>query len=182
MEYTQKTQLKLCIALNMALLTFIGIALSFYSNIGTGYMRFGPNADLEILSLKIDTWTKYIIFQAFIAIIVMTDVYIGEIAGPILGFTVYNPDKKNITEFSRMELQLYANGMFIITSLRSVLMVIVSISQIDIAILKVVYGELMSLYTIRSILLGKIFNEDIEQYQPIQTTENSLNIEIATMV
>jgi hypothetical protein len=83
---------------------------------------------------------------------------------------VYNPDKKVITEFSKFELQLYANGMWIITSLRNVMMIVISISQIDVALLQVLYGELTSLYTIRMLLNEKSFPED--GYAPIIGEDN----------
>jgi hypothetical protein len=77
-----------------------------------------------------------------------------------LGFNIYNPDKKIITEFSRLELQFYANSMWILNSLRKVMFVVISISQIDIALLQVLYGEVTSFYTIRLLLLEKQFPED----------------------
>ena len=44
---------------------------------------------------------------------------------PILGFNVYNPDKKIITDFSKNELNFLANLMFTINSIKSIFMVII---------------------------------------------------------
>ena len=112
------------------------------------------------MSVTLDTWTKYIVFQVFIAVIVISNVYINEVAGPILGFNIYNPDKKEITEFTRIELQLYANTIWMINALKSVTMIVISISQIDIALLRVIYGEIMSWFTIRMLLLEKKFTKE----------------------
>ena len=83
-----------------------------------------------IISVKIDTYTKYGCLLGMI--INIMKVVSQEIGIPILGFNVYNPDKKHITEFTKLELQ--ANTMFMISSIRSMFMVLVSISQIDIAL------------------------------------------------
>ena len=112
------------------------------------------------MSVTLDTWTKYIVFQVFIAVIEISNVYINEVAGPILGFNIYNPDKKEITEFTRIELQLYANTIWMINALKSVTMIVISISQIDIALLRVIYGEIMSWFTIRMLLLEKKFTKE----------------------
>jgi hypothetical protein len=84
----------------------------------------------------------------------------------ILGFSIYNPDKKIITEFTKNELQFYANSMFIISGIRDVFTVLLSISQIDLAIYNVLTSEIASLITIRLLLNEKQFisinNENIE--------------------
>lgn len=156
----KKQRLVKCIIMNAIL---FGIVLTFvivFKDAGNSYLRVGPHPDLIVLGVKINNITKYMLLQFFLAFVQVTSVYINEIASPILGFNIYNPDKKVITEFSRLELQLFANSMWILNSLRSVMFVVVSISQIDIALLQVLYGELTSFYTIRMLLLEKIFPED----------------------
>lgn len=91
------------------------------------------------------------------AIFKIFQVFINEIANPILGFTVYNPDKKVIKDFTKNELQIYTNSMFLIDGLRHVLTVMISISQIDIAIFDVVITEAVSIITVRIILNEKQF-------------------------
>jgi hypothetical protein len=174
---TIKTRLRLrqCLAINALLFVCIVCLICAFGDSDNPYLRFGPGRELQPLGVKIDTWTKYWMFQVLICIIKVTDVYIGEIANPILGFSVYNPDKKVITDFSKNELQLYANGMWMITSLRSVMMVMISISQIDVALLQVLYGELTSLYTIRLLLNEKSFPKD-GNYKPVPTSTADENL------
>jgi hypothetical protein len=169
----KKQRLINCIIVNGVLFTSILIFIVIFQDAGNKYLRFGPNNDLDVLGIKINNWKKYIIFQLFLAVVQMTNVYINEIASPIFGFTIYNPDKKEITEFGRLELQIYANSMWLLNSLRSVMFVVVSISQIDIALLQTFYGELMSFYTIRMLLLEKTFPEDkkIVEYELIKNME-----------
>ena len=122
-----------------------------------GFFRWGPHSDLIIMGITINTWTKYWWLQFAIAIIEISDTYTSENAFPILGFNVYNPDKKVITEFSRAELQCYSNTMTIIQSIKRVMLMIITISQIDIAMLKVIYGEITTIFTVRALLAEKTF-------------------------
>ena len=58
------------------------------------YLRWGPQDDLIIISVAIDDYTRYCMLLFCIMIIKVSDVLIGEIANPIIGFNIYNPDKK----------------------------------------------------------------------------------------
>jgi len=109
------------------------------------------------MSIQINTINKYIILQIFLAITEIIRCIENEIASPILGFNIYNPDKKIITEFTKNELQIMANSMWLIKNLISALSILVTISQLDIAILKVIYSELTAVYTIRVLLNEKEF-------------------------
>ena len=113
-------KLKACILANSVLLIIIIIILSiFRSESADKYWNYGPNKDLILISIQIDTWKKYFILLVFIALIRITEVVVGEIANPILGFSIYNPDKKVITEFTKNELQIYGNTMFLIDAVSS---------------------------------------------------------------
>ena len=115
-------------------------------------------------------------FASFFGICSNKSVIINEIANPILGFTIYNPDKKEVEEFSRCELQTYANLHWILEAIRSTLMVLVTISQLDIALLRVMYGEMTSFYTIRMLLNEKKFPEDNKSYQKIEEDTDGIEL------
>ncbi len=174
-----KYRLHLCIATNTFLFFLISVTLLLFYDEESTYLRYGPHSDLNVLGIKIDDWNKYIGLQFFLAMVEVTDVIINEIASPILGFNIYNPDKKEITQFTRLELQLYANSMWLINSLKRVLMVIVSISQIDIALLRVFYSELTTFYTIRMLLLEKRFPKEDAYRSVVQHEENDIEIVVA---
>lgn len=76
-----------------------------------------PNNNLYIMSVKINTKIRYLFLQVFLCLSEIVRVIVNEIASPILGFNIYNPDKKIITEFSKNELQIMANCMWTINSL-----------------------------------------------------------------
>ncbi len=174
-EEKMKYRLRICILTNSCLFILITLTLFFFYDKESSYLRYGPHKDLNVLGIKINTWKHYIGLQFFLAFVEITDVIINEMASPILGFNIYNPDKKEITQFTRFELQFYANSMWLLNSLKRVLMVVVSVSQIDIALLRVVYSEITSFYTIRMLLLEKKFpKEDI--YQNVNQNENIIEM------
>jgi len=154
---TNNNRLKYCIITNFLLLSIIIGFIAIMKEPGDKYFRIGPSSDLTIMSVKINSTERYILLQLFIAFTEITGVFINEIASPILGFNIYNPDKKLINEFTKNELQIMANCMWFINNLISALYILVTISQLDIAILRVVYSELTSIYTIRLLLNEKKF-------------------------
>ena len=97
----------------------------------------------------------------------VSDVIIADIAHPIIGFNIFNPDKKKIKEFSKLELQIYGNTMFLIDAVRGVLMIMLIISQFDVAIFGVIISQITSIFTIRSLLNEKEFvkDENINKYE-----------------
>ena len=158
--FTQKKssnniRLRQCVVLNLSLLLFIFIVIVVSRNPDDKYFRYGPNNDLFVMSIRVDTWKKYWLLQVCICIIEVVNMIIGELAMPILNFNIYNPDKKVIDEFTKNELQLLGNTMWCINSLIKTLTVLVSISQMDIAILRVFYSEATSIYSIRVLLNEK---------------------------
>lgn len=157
------TTLRLCISVNVvSLCVLFGLCLGFGEN-NVQFMKFGPQPSLEIFGICINTWTRYAILQALILCFQVTDVLVNEFASPILGFNVYNPDKKVITEFTKFELQCYCQTLWFVNNMKSALMLLVSISQIDIAMSKVAYAEITSIYTIRTLINKKKFL-DVSQH------------------
>jgi len=156
-------RLKCCVFMNFLLFFFIVISVViFNNNNNNNYFKYGPNDDLDILGIKINTTDKYIYLQLFLCFVEMSRAWTNEIASPILGFNIYNPDKKIITEFTKNELQLLANIMWLINSLTNALFILITISQIDIAILRILYSEITTIFTIRLLLNDKTFIDENE--------------------
>jgi hypothetical protein len=127
-------------------------------------MKVGPSPNLMLLGIKIDTWAKYTVLQVLMCIFQIADTVIQEFANPILGFNIYNPDKKDIKDFSRFQLQFYAQSFWFVNNVKYALLLLVSITQIDLAISKVIYSELAGIYTIGTLIAEKNFvtEHDIE--------------------
>jgi hypothetical protein len=98
-----------------------------------------------------------------ITLIRIVKVGVAELTDPILSFTIYNPDKKNIPDFTKNELQFYANYIYLIGSLRYVFTLMITIAQIDLAIFSVIIGEITSFFTIRKLLNEKTFIPEYEE-------------------
>ena len=64
---------------------------------------------------------------------------------------------KNIPEFTRNEIQLITNGTFLLYSIKTTLYVLITISQIDIALIKVTIGEITCIFTTYIQLSNKTF-------------------------
>jgi hypothetical protein len=155
-------KLRYCLVGNTIILFFVLIvALVFKDN--SDYWNLGPNTRLKVISVTIDTMEKYYMLLFIVALLNVSKVIIEENAMPVLGFNIYNPDKKVITDFTKNELQIVANLMYFITSVRSVFTVMITISQIDIALFSVLISELTSIATIRFLLNEKKFAVDDEE-------------------
>ena len=155
-----KQSLKYCICANI-LVVVVLISTIILLGHDNPYLRIGPNVSLIILGIRIDTWIKYLMLQVFVAINEILDVGLTEIGYPFLILQVYDSDKKKIHDFTRVELQIYTNIYYIIGSVRSVFTLLITLSQVDIALLKVIYGESITIYTIRQMLKHKVFPDDL---------------------
>ena len=166
---TPNKKLALCLIGNTFLLGIVTATMFIFSSDST-YFRWGPHADFMIISVVIDTYTKYYILLLLIAFLKITKVLIEEIGMPVLSFSIYNPDKKIITEFTKNQLHFYGNAMYFVSSVRSVFEIMVTITQIDIALISVVFSELASVFTIRMLLNEKEFVQDDSEYKLLDVT------------
>ena len=158
-------KLQLCVGANI-LLTCSIIAIVFaMSNKNNGYMRIGPQPDLQVLNITINTWTKYILFQLCVLINQIIDLLANDIGSPIVNFTIFNPDKKVIVGYGRTEIQVYGNTMWLCNSLREVFGILILVSQVDMAILRVLYSETTSIFTIYYVLKDKQFIKEGDDYE-----------------
>ncbi len=161
-----KTKLKYCSIIYTILLAII-IFCVFYFQSYSVYFRYGvPEKNQEpliVLSVNIDNYYKYSCLLCMITLIRIVKVGVAELTDPILSFTIYNPDKKNIPDFTKNELQFYANYIYLIGSLRYVFTLMITIAQIDLAIFSVIIGEITSFFTIRMLLNEKTFIPEYEE-------------------
>lgn len=150
-------KLKLCVVYNFCLLCFMSTPIILLNDGKSKYFRYGWNNDLILITVNIDTPLKYFIALIFISIMKISNVFIMEIAHPILNFNIYNPDKKIIKYFTKNELQFLGNSMYFIDGFKNILNIMISITQIDIALFGMIISQTTSIYTIKKILNSKIF-------------------------
>lgn len=157
MTLSQQKRLKLCIIGQLLLLLSAMVPTILLANKESPYYRFGPNEDLIIISIKINTWTRYIVLIGYIMVFSICKVCINEFGMPILNFNIYDPNRKKVQGFTKTELQLQANTMYMLNSIRHVLTLQLSILQIDIAVMTSVFSELAAVWTVDVLLQEKTF-------------------------
>lgn len=165
MVVSQHRRLQFCVCTNAILLVAVALLTVLCRSDGTKdkFMRFGPQPDLMLLGIPINTWEKYYIVHACLCCFQVLDTVIQEFTSPVLGFNIYNPDKKHIVDFTKFELQFYAQSFWLINNIKSAFMLMISISQIDLAVAKVVYMEMAGIYTIRTLINEKKFGTDSDE-------------------
>ena len=151
----QLNKVRICLLLNTCLVLFIGFYITNFAS-DSKYFRFGPNDDFIFISVQINTMQKYCSLLTLIFVNDVVRVIIQEFGSPILFMNVYNPDKKEITEFSKAQLYFYANSMFLINNIRYIFTLLISVTQIDIALFSVV-EEVIVIFTIKMLLDEKKF-------------------------
>jgi hypothetical protein len=171
---TPNRKLFWCLLTNISILIFAFFLIIIFKSDDSLYFRFGPQQDLIVISVHINNWDKYIIFNFMASLLKIFEVIIDEVGFPILSFNVYNPDKKIITEFTKIELQFYTNSMYFVSALRSILITVMSVTQFDLALINVVVSEITTLFTIRMLLNEKKFIKDV-QYNEEEQSINEMD-------
>jgi len=152
----QLNKVRLCLFLNTCLVVFIGFYITNFAT-DSKYFRFGPNDDFIFISVQINTMQKYCSLLTLIFVNDVVRVIIQEFGDPVLYMNVYNPDKKEITEFTKLQLYFYANSMFLLNNIRYIFTVLINVTQIDIAIFSVLVEEVIVIFTIKLLLDEKKF-------------------------
>jgi hypothetical protein len=146
--------------LNITLLFILVIIfiIAFKNETEDSYIRFGPSKSLNIMSFYIDTWNKWFITVFMLSVIEIADVFISETAINKIYNDIYNTEVLYITNFSNeTQLQVYSQLMYGINSLRYILTVKISVTQVDFAIINVLVSRLVSIKTIHENVKHKNF-------------------------
>ena len=155
MHLSVNRKIQICIISNFILLLGITTLISIFAD--KNVLRYGYSKDLVVIGVTIDSLEKYLILQSIIFMVEFFHSIIFEYANPIMYFNVFNDQKKYITDFTKFELQFYAQTLWFITSIKNGLMLLVSITQIDITMCKILYSEIAVMIVIRALLNNKKF-------------------------
>jgi hypothetical protein len=160
MALTNNKKVWMCLISNFITMIIVLCIVCIFRSDKSTYFRFGPSDNLIVISVEIDTWKKWIFLNLFIWLVKGCDVMVNEIGSPILGFRVYNPDKKIIDDFSKNELNFLANAMWFVNGFRGVLMAVITITQVDIAFSGMIVSEIVSIFAVRHLLNCKTFTKN----------------------
>ena len=177
-QYTLKLRKRLFTAfrVNIALVVVvIAIVISFNEG-NTPYLNVGWHPDLFILGCNINTRGKYICLILLLGLLEAVDVYINDTIYPYISNNVRNNNVKHIKEFSKNELRLLTNGSYVMSSIKYTLLIMVSISQIDISLIKVLFGEITCLFTTDIQLSEKTYGQEYELIPIIEPNEVELTV------
>ena len=152
-------KIRICLTLNIFLSIFIISCIVIFAS-DSPYFRFGPGPDFILISVSINSLTRYYSLLGLIACNNSAKVLIAELGEPILVFNVYNPDKKVITEFTKCQLLFYANSMFFISNTRRVFEIMITVTQIDIALFSIVVEQIVSTFTVYFLVTEKKFEKE----------------------
>ena len=156
---TPLKKIQICLILNILLLLFISLCTIIFAA-DSKYFRIGPHDNFLLISVQINTKLRYYFLLILIACNNCIKVLIQELGEPVLVFNVYNPDKKIITDFTKPQLLFYANSMFFIGNTRRIFELMITITQIDIAIFSIIIEQLMSICTVCFLVSEKKFMKD----------------------
>lgn len=148
------------LAVNVGALFFVATLILFYHT-ETSYFRFGPSDALTVVSVRVNTPLRYAAIVCVLMLLGIADVIVNEIGEPVLGFRIYNPFagtvRDPIVQFSRLELQLMGNAMYLVSHLRYVFAVVATVTQVDLALWTVLFKEGTSVFTVWYLLHDKNF-------------------------
>ena len=144
---------------NIILLLLITLISALCSDENAKYWRFGPQSDLYIISLAIDTYGKYVTLLVIITTIKISSV-IGSDIRPILGSNIYSSSTTTVTDFEKGELYFYGSAMYCINAIRNILIILINISQADIALWNMLVAWSCNTFVIHELLRKKIFRTD----------------------
>ena len=113
--------------------------------------------DFVLVGVNIDSKIKYITLLFFISIMNAIKVIVYELGEPFLIFNVYNPDNKVVKYFTSKQLLIYDSIFFLISNTRSVFDVLITITQIYIAIFSIVLEQIVSMCTVCILVKEKKF-------------------------
>ena len=166
----QLNKIRLCLTLNTLLVIFIGFYITNFAT-NSKYFRIGPNEDFIFISVPIDSNEKYISLLVLIFLNDLIRVIVQELGDPVLSFTVYNPDKREINEFSKSQLYFYSNAMYFVSNIRYIFNVLINVTQIDIALFSVFVEQIVTSVTIYMLLNEKKFIKTNELLPNVDETE-----------
>ena len=160
--------------INIALVVLVIVIVISFNEGKTAYLNVGWHPDLFILGCKIDTKNKYICLILILGLLEAVDVYINDTIFPYINNTVRNNNVKHIEEFGKNELRLLTNGTYVMSSIKYTLLIMISISQIDISLIKVLFGEIACLFTTDIQLSEKTYGNNYEAIPIIEPNDTEL--------
>jgi hypothetical protein len=150
--------LQSCIFINIVLILVLCSSFFIFNNQESSYFTWGWSDTFTFVSISINTPLKYIILCFFIMFFNISEILLNDIGYPLIHFSTYNPYQKNIDDLSRKDLELYSNIIFFIQTFKKLSQVLITLSQMDIAVISLLSYQVSAYFAISYLLDNKEFN------------------------
>jgi hypothetical protein len=162
MERSKRSKRRLLVGstINVAVNGLVFAGLAAFSVNRTDYWKFGPSEDFHFLgAVVIDKYWKWVGILVIITILEFSRVYSEELVGPILAFTIYDPDKRVINDFTYGQLRYGANMNRLGINTWTVIQTMIVVSRADFTLWLIVISQIASDVAIRTLLRDKQFKD-----------------------
>ena len=166
--------LQVCTAINLFFLLFLVGCFFIFDDHTSNYFRIGWHKDFVFVSITIDNPLKYFLLIIFISILNITEIFLNDLAFPIINFSTYNPYKTEIHDFTRLELEMYSNVLYFIIGAKRLFQIATAVTQIDLAIITLLSSQVSIYFVIKYFLDKKRFISN-NQYIEVPTNYGSIN-------
>lgn len=156
----KKFILNLSLSINAFFLFTMCSCFFIFNNGKSTYFRFGWSDDFTFVSISINNSVRYFSLITYISCLNISEVFLNDIAWPIITFSTYNPYHKQILEFKKWELEVYSNLVSFVQHSKKIIFIASVVSQIDIAIIGLLSSQLSAFIAIRWLLDHKQFEKD----------------------
>lgn len=156
----------------VCMLTSVLYVIAFRDLCST-YMRFGPNDHLNVAAVPIRSWTSYILLHIQLAFIELSVALMSELCDPLFQYSIFNVDRKIVTECSKQEIQVYNCLYSAIRSFQFTSRIIFITAQFDLLVSVIIYKESANLFCVSILLQDKEFFKSKEHnlYSPLRDME-----------
>lgn len=166
------------ITINLLFLFLFMGSLFVYNKEPSSYFQAGWSNNFVFASIVIDNPIKYSLLCLFIIVLNVSEIFLNDIAVPLIQFSTYNPYKLIIHDFSRCQLECYSNIIFFIQTSKKFIQIYVTFSQVDIAIISMISSQAGVAMAIKYLLDKKTFtlqtNNIIHNYQSLDIEMNPI--------
>ena len=107
------------------------------------YFSLGPNENLTLVNLKINNWKAYTFTIIGFTLFRFTYLLIERIGKSYINNTIFNFYKKNLDKTSKWVIILISTLVNYLSELSFLLIIITFVTQIDYALISIVFGEIL---------------------------------------
>jgi hypothetical protein len=130
----------------------------FFQDPNNKFLRVGPQTDLIVVSVRIDTAASYTVLILLLTFVTAVRAYVSEVGNAILRYYIYDMNTQHIEDINMLNLVVHSNATYFLSMVRDMLLTIVGIAQIDLAMWTIIVYTLVEIGAITWHLWDKRFD------------------------